>query len=63
MIEWYVNELKILNVDVRYNVEVIANMIRENGVDVVIIGDGTIPSYPGFPALKRIRASPAWRLC
>lgn len=41
MIEWYVNELKILNVDVRYNVELIANMLRENGVDVVIIGDGT----------------------
>lgn len=53
MIEWYVNELKILNVDVQYNVEVIANMIRENGVDVVIIGDGTIAVIPRIPGIEK----------
>ncbi|WP_097026386.1 FAD-dependent oxidoreductase [Clostridium peptidivorans] len=41
--KWYTNELKELNVDVRYNTEVSKEMIKEFNADVVLVATGSTP--------------------
>ena len=44
--EYYRNQMKRLDVDVRLNMEVNADMIRESNADAVILATGSIPVMP-----------------
>lgn len=52
LLNWYENELKRLNIDVKMNTEVTPDMIRESKADVVIVATGSnavkLNSLPGM---------------
>ena len=52
-INWQMNELKKLGVEVKTNTEVDLNMVMEAAPDIVIAATGAEPIIPGIPGVKK----------
>ncbi|MBI6872164.1 FAD-dependent oxidoreductase [Clostridium aciditolerans] len=51
---WYTNELKDLNVEVRYNTEVTKEMVKDFNADEVIVATGSKPRKLTIPGADRV---------
>lgn len=53
LIQWYIREVKRLNVDIHMNTEVTAEMLADSDADSVIIATGPVPKHIPIPGVDR----------
>mgnify|MGYP000985132068 CR=1 FL=1 len=52
LLKWYENEMKALNINVKFNTEVTLNMIKSENPDAVIIATGSNPVTLNIPGIN-----------
>ncbi|MGZ3614449.1 MAG: oxidoreductase, partial [Thermodesulfobacteriota bacterium] len=59
LLGWYKKELTTLNLDIKKNLEVSAELIRKENPDVTILATGSVPIIPNIPGVELEKVSTA----
>jgi len=59
LLDWYKTQMEKLEVDIRYNTEIIPEDIINSKADAVIVATGSIPSMPNIPGIDKANVATA----
>jgi 2-enoate reductase len=62
LLNWYENEMKAMSIDISFNTEVTADMVKSENPDVVIIATGSTPITPDIPGINMSNVTGAGEL-